>query len=65
VWIDCTTADAGGTKKKKENLGLFKYDFYGAFTPDELYNLFSFLENPTQKWDHLTTKPPDTQLSFF
>lgn len=28
-------------------------------------NLFSFLENPTQKWDYLTTKPPDIQLSFF
>lgn len=28
-------------------------------------DLFSFLENPTQKWDHLTTKPPDKQLSFF
>lgn len=28
-------------------------------------NLFNFLENPTQKWDHLTTKPPDLQLSFF
>lgn len=28
-------------------------------------NLFSFLENPTQKWDSLTTKPPDIQLSFF
>lgn len=27
-------------------------------------NLFSFLENPTQKWDHLTTKPPDIQLSI-
>lgn len=28
-------------------------------------NLFSFLENPTQKWDHLTTKPPDIQLAMF
>lgn len=28
-------------------------------------NLFSFLENPTQKWDFLTTKPPDLQLKFF
>ncbi|SKB62615.1 protein of unknown function [Salegentibacter holothuriorum] len=28
-------------------------------------NLFSFLENPTRKWDYLTTKPPDIQLSFF
>lgn len=28
-------------------------------------DLFSFLENPTQKWDHLTTKPPDVQFSFF
>lgn len=28
-------------------------------------DLFSFLENPTQKWDYLTTKPPDIQLSFF
>jgi hypothetical protein len=28
-------------------------------------NLFSFLENPTQNWDHLTTKPPDIQLEMF
>jgi len=28
-------------------------------------NLISFLENPTQKWDDLTTKPPDYQLSIF
>lgn len=28
-------------------------------------DLFSFLENPTQKWNQLTTKPPDIQLSFF
>jgi hypothetical protein len=28
-------------------------------------DLFSFLENPTQKWDHLTTKPPDIQLEMF
>jgi len=28
-------------------------------------NLFSFMENPTQKWDYLTTKPPDKQLSLF
>lgn len=28
-------------------------------------DLFSFLEKPTQKWDYLTTKPPDKQLSFF
>lgn len=28
-------------------------------------DLFSFLENPTQKWDYLTTKPPNIQLSLF
>lgn len=28
-------------------------------------NLFSFMENPTQKWDFLTTKPPDTQMKLF
>ena len=28
-------------------------------------NLFKFLENPNQKWEHLTTKPPDKQLSLF
>lgn len=28
-------------------------------------DLIGFLENPTHKWDHLTTKPPDIQLSFF
>jgi len=28
-------------------------------------NMFSFMENPTQKWDYLTTKPPDIQLTMF
>lgn len=28
-------------------------------------DLFSFLENPTQKWDYLTNKPPDIQLAMF
>jgi len=28
-------------------------------------DLMSFLENPTQKWDYLTTKPPDIQLELF
>lgn len=28
-------------------------------------DLFSFMENPTQKWDLLKTKPPDIQLSLF
>lgn len=28
-------------------------------------DLFSFMENPTQKWDFLTTRPPDKQLSMF
>lgn len=28
-------------------------------------DLFSFLENPTQKWNYLATKPPDGQLSIF
>lgn len=28
-------------------------------------NLISFMENPTQKWDYLTTKPPDIQLTLF
>lgn len=28
-------------------------------------NLFKFLENPNQNWEHLTTKPPDRQLSLF
>ncbi|WP_211224957.1 transposase [Psychroserpens burtonensis] len=27
--------------------------------------LFSFMENPTQKWDDLTNKPPDIQLNLF
>jgi len=28
-------------------------------------NMFSFMENPTQKWDYLTNKPPDIQLTMF
>lgn len=28
-------------------------------------DLFSFMENPTQKWDFLTTRPPNKQLSMF
>lgn len=28
-------------------------------------DLFSFMENPTQKWDFLTTKPPDIQMKLF
>lgn len=28
-------------------------------------DLLSFLENPTQKWDYLATKPPDSQLKIF
>jgi len=28
-------------------------------------DLMGFLENPTQKWDYLTTKPPDIQLELF
>lgn len=28
-------------------------------------DLFSFMENPTQKWDFLTTKPPDIQMQLF
>lgn len=28
-------------------------------------DLFKFLENPGQSWEHLTTKPPDKQLSLF
>ena len=28
-------------------------------------NLFKFLEDPNQKWEHLTTKPPDRQLTLF
>lgn len=28
-------------------------------------DLFKFLENPTKKWEELTTKPPDKQLVLF
>lgn len=28
-------------------------------------DLMGFLENPTQKWDYLTTKPPNIQLELF
>jgi hypothetical protein len=28
-------------------------------------DLFKFLENPEQSWEHLTTKPPDKQLELF
>lgn len=28
-------------------------------------DLFSFMQNPTQKWDFLTTKPPDVQMKLF
>ena len=28
-------------------------------------NLFKFLEQPNQSWEHLTTKPPDKQLALF
>jgi hypothetical protein len=28
-------------------------------------DLFKFLENPNQKWEHLTTKPPEIQLALF
>jgi hypothetical protein len=28
-------------------------------------NMFSFMENPTQKWNYPTTKPPDIQLTMF
>ena len=28
-------------------------------------NLFKFLEQPNQSWEHLTTKPPDKQLTLF
>ncbi|MEN1785214.1 MAG: transposase [Bacteroidota bacterium] len=28
-------------------------------------DLFKFLENPDQTWEHLTTKPPEKQLSLF
>ena len=28
-------------------------------------DLFKFLENPDQKWEHLTTKPPEKQLKLF
>lgn len=28
-------------------------------------DLFKFLENPNRQWSHLTTKPPDKQLSLF
>jgi len=28
-------------------------------------DLFKFLENPEKQWKHLTTKPPDKQLTLF
>lgn len=28
-------------------------------------NLYSFMENPTQQWENLATKPVDIQMSFF
>ena len=28
-------------------------------------DLLGFMENPTRKWDHLTTKPPDMQMALF
>lgn len=28
-------------------------------------DLFGFMENLTQKWDLLTTRPPDKQMSLF
>jgi len=57
VRIDCTTANAGGTKKDEENLGFFKYDLHGTPTSDELYKSVQFFgkSDPKMGLSHYQT----------